>query len=115
MDILTFIEQLLSIVPELKLVYEEHLADNDTLLPHVFMGDVTRFVMTASRNTPGCAALRRLLMHVENGLSAGDDEVRELILASFVENLIGEHDALHILRPLMGSHLGKKVEALCGD
>ena len=35
----SFIEILLTQIPELRSVYDEHINDNDELLEHVFMGD----------------------------------------------------------------------------
>jgi hypothetical protein len=40
-----FVEDLLIAVPELQAVYKVHMDDNGTLLPHVFMGDDTRFAL----------------------------------------------------------------------
>ena len=47
----SFVEELLRVVPELQPAYDAHLNDNTTLLPHVFMGDLTRFVI-ADAPTP---------------------------------------------------------------
>jgi hypothetical protein len=44
-----FIEEMLRKVPELRPYYQEHLVDYDELLPHDFMGDVTRYVMKLAR------------------------------------------------------------------
>ena len=45
-----FIEYVLAKVPQLRAVHSEHLKDNDELLPHVFMGDVTRFLFLTFEN-----------------------------------------------------------------
>ena len=37
-----FCEMLADEVPEIKTIINEHLRDNDELLPYVFFGDVTR-------------------------------------------------------------------------
>jgi len=55
-----------------------------------------------------------LLDCLESGLTTGSEEVKELIVVSFVENLIGESKAVQSLKPLMGSNLQKQVEAICG-
>jgi hypothetical protein len=113
-DNASFVEGLLRVVPELRPVYDRHLADNDTLLPHVFMGDVTRFAVAETADATGQAALARLMGYLEDGLKGGGEEVKELISASFVENLLGEKAALQRLKSLMGPSLTKKVEAICG-
>jgi Barstar (barnase inhibitor) len=108
-----FLHDLLRAVPELKPVLDEHLAANDTLLPHVMMADMTRFAVSAIVDLHKRPAVLKLLDHLEQGLRAGDEETRELILASFVENLIGEATALRLLKTLMGPNLRKEVRAIC--
>jgi hypothetical protein len=56
---MSFIKELLRTVPELQPAYAEHLNDNDTLLPHVFMGDVTRFVIAEASKPSESKALTR--------------------------------------------------------
>jgi len=109
----SFIEALLRRVPNLKPVYDEHLAANDTLLPHVFMGDVTRFAIVEAEKPGSRGSLATLLGHFEDGLRTGSDEVRELIVVSFVENLMGETTGLKALKPLMGPSLKTEVERIC--
>lgn len=90
-----FVEMLVSRVPELKPVFDEHIRDNDELLPHVFMGDVTRFVVDlhadilkgGAASTASSDALLRILSTLESAMRSDDEEVRELIAVSFLENL----------------------------
>lgn len=109
-----FIEELLRRVPDLKPIYDEHLTDNDTLLPHVFMGDVVRFAIAEVENPRSRASISTLLEYMEDGLRIGREEVKELIIGSFVENLIGEVKALKVLKPLMGPTLKTQVGRICG-
>ncbi len=109
----SFIEELLRRVPDLRPIYDEHLRDNDTLLPHVFMGDVARFAIAEADNPRSRPAVAAVLEYLEDGLRTGADEVNELIVVSFVENLIGETTALKALTPLMGQHLKTEVERIC--
>jgi hypothetical protein len=111
----SFIDDLLQLLPQLKPIYDEHLADNDTLLPHVFMGDVTRFAVAEAAKPTSRHILERLLGHLELGLENGSEQVKELVVVSFVENLIGETVALKAIKPLMGPKLKKEVEAICGE
>ena len=111
-----FIEELLRLLPQLKSIYNEHLADNDdTLLPHVFMGDVTRFVIAETKKSKRRDILQRLFVHLEEGLKGGPKEVKELIVVSFVENLTGETAVLKTIKPLMRPLLKKEIEAICGE
>jgi len=54
----SLIERLLASVPDLRGVYDEHISDNDELLPHVFFGDVTRFAIENAA-APSVASLWR--------------------------------------------------------
>ena len=110
----TFMEELLRRVPELKPLYDEHLRDNQLLLPHLLMANITRFAIGAGDLAPRTESTRALLGCLEAGLSDGNDEVKELIGVSFAENLIGEVEGLERLRPLMGSILRTEVDRFCG-
>lgn len=110
----TMIDQLLRAVPELSATYREHLDDNDELLPHVFLGDVTRFVIGHVADSSDAAMLQKLLDELELEYRAGDEEIRELIGASFLENLIGENAALKCLTPMMGPCLREAAQTICG-
>ena len=114
MDERTFVARLLEVVPELRSEYEEHIEDNDELLPHVFMGAVTRFAIAKTvegRNQP---ALQRLLAFLEEQANSGSDSIRELIGVSFVENLTGENTALNAMLPMLGPALRKEVKTILG-
>ena len=107
-----FIEELLDLVPELRSVYDKHLENNGSLLQHVFMGDATRFIIAEASKSQNEILLQKLLNYLEAGLKQGE-EVEELIVVSFVENLIDEKIALQVLKPLMGSNLRTQVETIC--
>jgi hypothetical protein len=109
-----FVGRLLQVLPELKAVHDRHIADNDSLLPHVFMGDVTRFIIAEVGRSGMHETLKRLLFFFEKELSSGEPEAKELILASFVENLIGETATVEKLVPLMGTNLRREVKAIIG-
>lgn len=108
------VEELLGAVPEVQGIYEAHMDDNGTLLPHVFMGDVTRFTLQIARNASGQDVLRRLLAIVEDGLRSGETDVANLVAVSFVENLCGEDKAVVSLIPLMGEATRRELKSLCG-
>ena len=110
----SYIENLVKLLPQLKPIYDEHLADNDTLLPHVFMGAVARFVIVEVEKHKRPEVLERILGCLEEGLENGAEEVKELSAASFVENLMGETVALEQMKPLMGENLRKQVNIICG-
>lgn len=112
-----FVETLLLQVPELKPVFDEHIHDNDELLPHVFMGDVTRFVVDLHENalkgdaasTASSDALRRTLDTLESAMRSGNEEVQELIAVSFLENLDQDDVNYTKLRSLLGESLVEQL------
>ncbi len=73
-------------VPEFASSIEEHLADNDELLPHVLFGDLTRFVVAAHQRGEG-DLVRRVLTFLDSALRDGDDKVQNLVEVSFIENV----------------------------
>jgi hypothetical protein len=85
----TFVETLVADHPELEPLLAEHRDDNfGDVLPHVFFGELTQWVVDQHLdNAADSSALDPLLAHLEAGLLDGDDEVKELIAVSFVENL----------------------------
>ena len=102
----------------LKSIYKEHIKDYDELLPHVFMGDLTRKVMyldSLIRSNKDSSAvvlvLKDLMSDLENGLNTGSDEIKELINVSFIENLSDyeyrEHIKIYFGKALLNEY--KKV------
>ena len=96
--------------PDLKPAYDEHLKNNDELLPHVFFGDVTRFVITKIESSENHEMIAKLLEYLEEGLQSGDEEIENLIGVSFAENLLGETKTIKLLNPFMGKLLKKEIE-----
>jgi hypothetical protein len=90
-----FIDELLRAAPDFERVYEEHLMEYDEVLPHVLMGEFTRwFISTvrsvappAARTVPSSPALAPVLELLEREWEEGVGSVRELVSASFLENL----------------------------
>jgi len=109
-----FIEELLIAVPELRAVYSIHIFDNGELLPHLFMGDVTRFVLQIAQSASSQEMLRKLLVTVEDGLRSSEPDVPNFVALSFVENLCGEGEAVVPLVPLMGETTRRELRSLCG-
>lgn len=75
--------------PDIGPLFAEHLADNDEVLPHVFVADLARYVLA------GGAQRRELVTFFEHRLKActvGDD-VENVIWVSFLEYLDAEEFA----------------------
>jgi hypothetical protein len=109
-----FVDRLVNEVPELAEVYRQHLADCGLLLPHVFMGDVTRYVVSQVMSSSPTEPVSRILNLLERGLQSDDQQVKELIGVSFIENLSDEEVALHRLLPQFGEALRREVRSIHG-
>ena len=74
-----FCESLVQQIPETRPVLNEHLDDYDELLPNVFLGDITRYVLSDGR------ARQKIVEFLELHFRRLGSEVEELIAVSFVE------------------------------
>jgi hypothetical protein len=73
-------------VPELVPVIDEHISTHDQVLPHVLLGDVTWFVVEA--HADGTTGVEdRCLRVLDRALREGDEEVVNVVEASFIENV----------------------------
>ncbi|SPD86847.1 DUF7674 family protein [Micropruina glycogenica] len=81
----TFVDDLLSALPEGNEVVREHLDDQrGELLLHLLMADLLRFGVTAFESARTDEALRTLLF-VDRCLAEGDEYVTNAVKVSFVE------------------------------
>lgn len=106
-----FIKTLIAEVPDLQSLYDNHLKENNELLPHVFFGDLTRYVVEKiqSRKREDESFVKRILSILEEGLNQGSQEVEELIDVSFVENLSDQEEILVRLKEFGGPKLLQKI------
>lgn len=87
-------------VPELQPVLAEHVEDNfGELLPHVFFGDLTRWLNAEVAARPTSDAAGRLLWALDQAYANGDDDIRELVTVSFLEILDDDSPATAVLSP----------------
>lgn len=77
---------LIGAVPEAEPLVVEHLDNNDQLLLHLLMGDVTRFVEAAYEGGDLMLA-SRCLAFLDLSLREGDEDVQNAVSVSFVENV----------------------------
>ncbi|WP_446210335.1 DUF7674 family protein [Micromonospora sp. IBSANI012] len=78
---------LIEVVPELRSALNEHIRDNDEILPHVFFGcEVVPFALDAWKH--GRAdVLARYLAVLDAAMVSPDPSTRELVAVSFVESV----------------------------
>ncbi|KAA3606472.1 MAG: hypothetical protein DWQ01_17585 [Planctomycetota bacterium] len=86
--------QMVEAVPGLRPLYEAHISINDELLAHVFMGDVSRFVISGFQDTwesepydPPLGEVGEVFGILEIAFAKGHPYVTELISVSFLENI----------------------------
>lgn len=74
-------------VPEFSEALDEHLEDTGgEVLPHLLFGDLTRFVITAHDKGSG-ELVQRTLRFLERAIRDGDQDVQDVVAASFIENI----------------------------
>jgi hypothetical protein len=115
-DTIAVVDRLVERFDSLKPLAREHLADNfGEVLPHVFLGDVTRFLaarVAAPGYVPGGIEpeAKQILAMLAEEFSSGDEEVKELISVSVLENLpeggVGRHLRAH-LGPALSAELAR--------
>jgi hypothetical protein len=110
-----FVNAVTDAVPRLRRLLDRHVAQFDELLPHVFMGAVSRFAIGAfQRCTTGvaraCLELDALLAAIEQGWVAGGEDVHELIGVSFLENVAEDVAGSRELQSRLGPVLRREVQ-----
>ena len=78
---IVFCKSLAGLCPDVANILNEHMDDNMELLPHVFMADVTRYVLADGRFRS------TLVKYLDQSFSTKGTDVENLIAVSFVEYL----------------------------
>lgn len=104
----SFITALAGAEPALTAVLDEHRAAYEAVLPHVFMGDVTRW-LTAHDPPP------RVLGVLDNALTSASADVRSLVYMSFLEHLTVREPRHHRLVTSLPPRLRAALTAVGGD
>lgn len=114
-----FVKDIVAQFPGLAALLEEHLHDNlGELLPHVFFGDLTRYMLTLlmTSNSGGGLKprreLREMLDFLEESFSSGDRELQELIGVSFLENIPRPGEDGSQLRSMLGTTLSIELRRM---
>ncbi len=106
-------DRLLTDVPDLAPVYDEHIDDYGQVIPHVLMADLARsfndrlVVSTGTGPEAGDATafVSAVLASLEASLAGSSAGVEEVVSASFLENLDQEDEVYDKARGLMGPRL----------
>ncbi len=116
------IERLVAKYPRLKSIFDEHVSDNfGEVLPHLFFGDLTRYVISrlldvesgvGPKHADAEQELRALLNDLEDAYATGDEEIRELISVSFLENLPRPGEEASGVRAWLGPELAAQTRVI---
>jgi hypothetical protein len=100
-------------------VLAEHMQDNfGALLPHVFFGDVTRWVVGLVTVSKAKEVLRNrleltsILKYLEDTYASGDKELQELISVSFLELLPSPGESRAEVRLMVGPALSAQLKVI---
>lgn len=108
------VTELVNDFPVLRPLLDEHLEENGELLPHVFFGRLTDWLVRSSLASPQAkpdSDWRHLLDHLEGIYETGSEDVRELLYASFLELLpYPDEEGAQI-----SEHLGPRLAADLND
>ena len=113
-----FVRSMVSRFPSLHSLLEEHIKDNyGEMLPHVFFGELTRYVLSLSfaASKSGLSPQRELqdiLDYLEDMYSSGDQKVQELISVSFLENLPRQDEPGAQVRKMVGPNLRRQLDVI---
>lgn len=104
------VDLLIQKVPELRPLLDSHLHDQfGQLLQHVFFGDVTRYVVEQLHSSE-TDVVQRVLYFLNSAMESSDARVKELVLASFLENIDQNDRSFGQLNSMMGSNLRRELK-----
>ena len=97
-------------IPGFSPAIREHVDFYDELLPHVLMGDFTRYLSAlccgpAASQLQQSTQCREALNILETALNSPDPKLRELVAVSFVENLDPADESYPCVRSQLGPSL----------
>jgi hypothetical protein len=98
--------------PVLAPILQEHLDDYDGLLPHVLLGEVTRWIVAEFAGSGPSVGLRNILEFIESSFRSGSNDGRELIAVSFLENLPRREESSSEILNLLGPQLTAQLQAI---
>lgn len=109
-----FIRELVDEFPALRPELDEHVEDNcGEVLGHLFLADCLRLVLATLDDGPRRVSgldVPRLLGYLELRFAQGEEHLKELISAGFLESLPRADEPGHCLRAMLGPMLRAEAE-----
>lgn len=99
--------------PWLMPILQEHVDDNEGVLPHLLLADIERWAeVQLKQHGPADEQLCKVLAFLETEYATGHLHVDELISVSFLELLPRPEEPLAELRSLLGPRLQEQLEVI---
>jgi hypothetical protein len=112
----SFSDQLRVAVPGFAGIFDEHVADNGEVLPHVLLGDLVRFLSNEIQvHGVETGAVQQAMALLECGMASDDARLQELVAVSFLENLEPEDPSFPTIRKMFGPRLEEQYTLLTGE
>jgi hypothetical protein len=115
---LAFVYAIVARFPGLRPMLDEHLTDNfGDILPHLFFGDVTRYVLSLLREARASDVpsrrreLREILDYLEETYSS-EEALQEIISVSFLEHLPRPSEEGWGIREMVGPSLRRQLQVI---
>jgi len=111
---------LITSCPQLKPLYEEHIKDNDELLPHVFMATIADFVKQ-QLNCYEFSNARQFIITVgeiigilEKAVVSSDENLQNVVWVSFLEYFHITDNEYNRFSGMVGPNLKKALDTIHG-
>lgn len=111
----SFVGALVYRFPLLRPMLQEHLDDQEgEVLPHLFMADVERWLEREVLNRPAQSQteIAALLAFLEEAFVTGDEEIRNVISASFLEHLPRPGEPGSQVRGMVGPSMADQLHLI---
>lgn len=119
-DKIAFARLLVAQFGELRGIFDDNLADSsDEVLPHNFLSDLARFVVSEFMATAGSASVgsdrfQQILDFLESAFESGNEGVQEVIAVSFLELLPNPGQPGGEIRSRLGPKLADELRTIEG-
>jgi hypothetical protein len=115
-----FIQNLIENVRWTDSLYQSHITYYGELLPHILMEEISEVFLaicdelfvSKSNSQENLTKLNKFLTIIENGMNSDSEEVTNLIILSFLENINPEVTSFISIKGLMGASLKAELEKL---
>ncbi|MCG8459030.1 MAG: hypothetical protein MI919_22365 [Holophagales bacterium] len=107
-----FVGSLVHRFPVLLPLLQDHLDTYDELLPHVFLGDFTRWMQEELTLARPPSELKDILGFLETEFESGSTHQQELISVSFLENLPRPGEPAFEFRQELGPSLRRQLDLI---